>query len=64
MGSNPKINNVWGRLIVFHGKLYFGFSSGLQGSYLGSIGCEIWRYDDGDTTAQITDDTKSWSSDQ
>ena len=43
--GNPFINNVWGRMIVFDGKLYFGFSSGLQGSFLGSTGCEIWRYD-------------------
>jgi len=32
-------------MIVFNGKLYFGFSSGLQGGYLGSSGAEIWRYD-------------------
>lgn len=43
--GNPRINNVWARMIVFNGKLYFGFSSGLQGNYLGSTGCEIWRYD-------------------
>lgn len=43
--GNPMINNVWGRMIVFQDKLYFGFSSGLQGAYLGSTGCEIWRYD-------------------
>ncbi len=43
--GNPWINNVWGRMIVFNGKLYIGFSSGLQGNYLGSTGCEIWRYD-------------------
>ena len=30
--GNPWINNVWGRMIVFNGKLYFGFSSGLQGT--------------------------------
>ncbi len=91
--GNPAINNVWGKMIVFDGKLYFGFSSGLQGNYLGSTGCEIWRFDgvswepvvsdradideqgtitaiadcadaDGDTTAQITDSTKTWSADQ
>ncbi len=43
--GNTWINNVWGRMIVFKDKLYFGFSSGLQGNYLGSTGCEIWRYD-------------------
>jgi len=91
--GNARINNVWARMIVFSGKLYFGFSSGLQGAYLGSSGCEIWRYDgttwetvisdkfdadesgaitgiagcdadDGDTTAQITDSSKSWAADQ
>ena len=43
--NNIWINNVWARMIVFNGKLYFGFSAGLQGNYLGSSGCEIWRYD-------------------
>ena len=43
--NNKWLNNVWARMIVFNGKLYFGFSAGLQGNYLGSSGCEIWRYD-------------------
>lgn len=43
--GNKWINNVWARMIVFNAKLYFGFSSGLQGAFLGSTGCEIWRYD-------------------
>jgi hypothetical protein len=43
--NNNLINNVWARMIVFNNKLYFGFSAGLQGNYLGSSGCEIWRYD-------------------
>ena len=43
--GNHWINNVWARMVVFQGKLYFGFSSGLQGNFLGSTGCEIWRYD-------------------
>jgi len=43
--GNPRINNVWARMIVFKDRLYVGFSSGLQGNYLGSSGCEIWRYD-------------------
>lgn len=43
--GNTWLNNVWGRMIVFNGKLYFGISSGLQGNYLGSTGCEVWRYD-------------------
>ena len=91
--GNTTLNNVWGKMIVFQGKLYFGFSSGLQGAYLGSSGCEIWTYDgvnwdpvisdkrdvdeegsitaiagcadaDGNTTAQITDSTKTWAVDQ
>jgi len=91
--GNSWINNVWGDMIVFQDKLYFGFSSGLQGSVLKSTGCEIWRFDgtnwepvisdkqdteasgtitgisgcednDGDTTAQITDSTKSWAPNQ
>jgi hypothetical protein len=43
--GNSWINNVWGDMIVFQDKLYFGFSSGLQGSVLKSTGCEIWRFD-------------------
>jgi len=43
--GNKVLNNVWGKMIVFQGKLYFGFSSGLQGNYLGSSGSEIWTYD-------------------
>ncbi len=91
--GNVGINNVWARMIVFQDKLYFGFSSGLQGNFLGSSGCEIWRYDaivwepvisdkkdvdeegsitgiagcaapDNNTTAQITDSTKTWAVDQ
>jgi hypothetical protein len=91
--GNPWINNLWGAMMLFQGKLYFGFSSGLQGTVLKSSGCEIWRYDgaaweavisdktdreesgtitaisrckegDGDTTARITDSSKSWSPDQ
>ncbi|MFC1592320.1 alpha/beta hydrolase, partial [Thermodesulfobacteriota bacterium] len=42
--GNTSINNVWGRMIVFQDRLYVGFSSGLQGSVLGSTGAEIWRY--------------------
>jgi hypothetical protein len=92
--GNDWINNVWGKMIVLQDKLYFGFSSGLQGNFLGSTGCEIWRYDgttweavisdkkdtepfgtgtitaitgcannDGNTTAQITDSSKSWTPD-
>jgi hypothetical protein len=55
--GNPKINNVWARMIVFNGKLYFGFSSGLQGNFLGSTGCEIWRYD-GTTWEPVISDLK------
>ena len=53
--GNPWVNNVWGRMIVFNGKLYFGFSSGQQGSILGSTGCEIWRYDGTDWEPVIAD---------
>jgi hypothetical protein len=43
--GNTWVNNLWGGMKVFKGKLYCGFSSGLQGSVLKSTGCEIWRYD-------------------
>jgi len=91
--DNPRINNVWGRMVVFQDRLYVGFSTGVQGTYLYATGCEIWRYDDstwepvisdkrdseesgsiieiagcaaddGDLTAAITDDSKSWQTDQ
>lgn len=91
--GNSWINNVWGDMMVFQGKLYFGFSSGLQGTVLKSTGCEIWRYDgtaweavisdkkdteesgvitlisgceddDGNITAEITDNSKSWTEDE
>jgi hypothetical protein len=55
--GNKWLNNVWARMIVFNGKLYFGFSAGLQGSYLGSTGCEIWRYD-GTTWEPVISDRK------
>ena len=91
--NNLFINSHMGAMIVFKKKLYLGFSSGIQGSYLRSSGCEVWRYDgttwepvisdkkdteetgtitaiagceedDGDTTAKITDSTKSWTEDE
>ena len=91
--GNTMLNNLWSKMIVFKGKLYVGFSAGLQGTVLKSSGCEIWRYDgntwepivsdkvdldeegaitgisgcadnDDDITAQITDATKSWATDQ
>ncbi|MCX5904006.1 MAG: hypothetical protein NTV89_11180 [Proteobacteria bacterium] len=43
--GNPLINALWGGIIEFKGKLYFGFSAGVQGNVLKSSGCEIWRYD-------------------
>ena len=43
--GNSMINNLWSKMIVFNGKLYVGFSSGMQGSVLHSSGCEIWRFD-------------------
>jgi hypothetical protein len=91
--GNTMLNNLWSKMIIFKGKLYVGFSAGLQGTVLKSSGCEIWRYDgttwepvvsdkvdvdeagaitgfsgcdanDGDITAQITDSTQSWATDQ
>lgn len=56
--GNPWINNVWARMVVFQDKLYFGFSSGLQGNFLGSTGCEIWRYD-GTTWEPVISDKRS-----
>lgn len=53
--GNPWINTHMGAMIVFKKKLYLGFSSGIQGSYLRSSGCEVWRYD-GITWEQVTDD--------
>jgi hypothetical protein len=43
--GNRFINNLFADMVVFRGKLYFGFSSGFQGGTLKSTGCEIWRYD-------------------
>lgn len=43
--GNYMINSHMGSMIVFKDKLYVGFSAGLQGNYLKSSGCEIWRYD-------------------
>ena len=43
--GNTWMNNHMGAMIVFQDKLYFGFSSGVQGNYLRSSGGEIWRYD-------------------
>ncbi len=43
--GNPWINNLWGDMVVFQGKLYCAFSSGVQGYVLKSTGCEIWRFD-------------------
>ncbi|RMF92341.1 MAG: hypothetical protein D6734_12535 [Candidatus Schekmanbacteria bacterium] len=43
--NNYFINSHMGAMEVFKGKLYVGFSSGVQGYYLKSSGCEIWRYD-------------------
>ena len=43
--GNYMINSHMGSMIVFKDKLYCGFSSGIQGNYLKSSGCEIWRFD-------------------
>jgi hypothetical protein len=53
--GNTWINNLWGAMSVFAGKLYCGFSSGLQGSVLKSTGCEIWRYDGANWEPVISD---------
>ena len=55
--GNTWINNLWGGMVVFQGKLYCGFSSGLQGSVLKSTGCEIWRYD-GEAWEPVISDKK------
>jgi len=43
--GNRWLNCLWGSMIVFKDKLYCGFSSGYQGTFLVSTGCEIWRFD-------------------
>ena len=43
--GNTMTNSHMGWMIVFNEKLYVGFSSGIQGNFLKSSGCEIWRYD-------------------
>jgi len=55
--NNLFINSHMGALIVFKEKLYFGFSSGIQGSFLRSSGCEVWRYD-GTTWEPVISDKK------
>jgi hypothetical protein len=42
--GNHMTNSHMGTMIVFKGKLYCGFSAGIQGNYLKSSGCEVWRY--------------------
>jgi len=55
--GNTWMNNHMGAMIVFQDKLYFGFSSGVQGNYLRSSGGEIWRYD-GMTWEPVISDRK------
>jgi hypothetical protein len=55
--GNKLINNIWGRMIVFQDKLYFGTASGFQGSRLNSTGAEIWRYDGTTWEPVISDQT-------
>ena len=55
--GNKKINNLWGRMIVFQDKLYFGTASGFQGDRLNSTGAEIWRYNGTTWEAVISDQT-------
>lgn len=53
--GNPWLSSMWGAMIVFNDKLYCGFSSGHQGTYYDSTGCEIWRYDGTTWEAVISD---------
>ena len=53
--GNTMLNNLWSKMIIFNGKLYVGFSSGLQGTVLHSSGCEIWRFD-GNTWEPVVSD--------
>ena len=39
------LNGMLGAMEVFAGKLWFGFSSGVQGSKRASTGAEVWTYD-------------------
>ena len=55
--GNHMINTHMGDTTVFKDKLYFGFSSGIQGSFLKSSGCEVWRYD-GTTWEPVISDKK------
>ena len=55
--GNPWLSCLWGSMIVFKDKLYCGFSSGHQGTYLDSTGAEIWRYD-GSTWEPVISDKK------
>lgn len=55
--GNFLLNSHMGSMTVFKGKLYCGFSSGIQGSFLKSTGCEIWRYD-GTTWEPVISDKK------
>ncbi len=55
--GNHWLNCLWGSMMVFKDKLYCGFSSGYQGTYLISTGCEIWRYD-GSTWEPVISDKK------
>lgn len=53
--GNILINNLFADMIVFKDNLYFGFSSGFQGSNRRSAGCEIWRYDGNNWEPVISD---------
>ena len=60
--ENPMINTHMGAMVVFKGKLYCGFSSGIQGNYLKSSGCEIWCYDGNSWEPVVSDkkDKEEW----
>lgn len=50
--GNRQINALFGAMAVFKGKLWVGFSSGVQGNVRGSTGSELWTYD-GETWAPV-----------
>ncbi len=60
--GNHMINTHMGDMIVFRDRLYVGFSSGIQGNFLKSSGCEIWRYDGSRWEPVISDkkDREAW----
>lgn len=60
--ANSMVNTHMGDMLVFKDKLYVGFSSGIQGNFLKSSGCEVWRYDGSRWEPVISDrkDREEW----